>query len=81
MATCKGCGARIVWIKTPDGKSMPCDAQQVIYKQRAGAKGKIVTSNGEVVSAEVTNDLGTATGIGYVPHWATCPAADGFKRK
>jgi len=80
MATCKGCGARIVWIATPGGKSMPCDAQQVFYKAKKGAKGKIVTPNGEVVSAEVTHDLGTATGFGYVPHWATCPAASSFKK-
>lgn len=23
----------------------------------------------------------TATGIGYFPHWATCPKADKFRRR
>lgn len=80
IVKCKGCGAPIVWIPTLGGKSMPCDAKQVIYKERKGAKGKIVTPNGEVLSAEPTNDLGAATGIGYVPHWATCPKAKDFKK-
>lgn len=31
-ATCRGCGAPIVWIKTPAGKAMPCDPAPVYYK-------------------------------------------------
>lgn len=80
MPKCKGCGASIVFVRTPGGKSMPCDGPMVPYIERRGAKGKIVTADGKMVSAEVTNDLGTATGIGYVPHWATCPKATDFKR-
>lgn len=26
MAICKGCGAEILWIKTNNGKIMPCNA-------------------------------------------------------
>lgn len=81
MATCKACGAPIVWIKTPGGKSMPCDPEQVTYWQRSGAKGKIVTPNGEVLSCVFEGDPQAATGIGYVPHWATCPQADSFRRR
>ena len=54
---------------------------EAIEKLRAQqAKVKIVTADGKVVSAEVTNDLDTATGIGYVFHWATCPKALDYKR-
>ena len=80
MAKCKGCGAEIIWIKTTTGKSMPCDPAQVTYWQKAGAPGKIVTPNGEVISCEFTGDLNKATGIGYIPHWSTCPAAGSFKK-
>ena len=80
MAKCKGCGASIVFVRTPGGKSMPCDSPMVPYIARSGAKGKIVTPDGKVVSAEVTNDLGSSTGIGYVPHWANCPKSADFKR-
>ena len=76
MAKCKGCGAPIIWI----GK-MPCDPKQVVYWQRPRAKGKIVTPNGEVISCEFTGEQNAATGIGYIPHWATCPEASQFKRK
>ena len=47
---CRGCDAEIVWIKLPGGKSMPCDADPVLYRERKGAPGKIVTQNGEVIS-------------------------------
>ena len=62
-STCKGCGAAIVWIRTPGGKSMPCDATPRYYieKPRSGSK-KIVTPNGEVISCEYTEDLHKATG-------------------
>lgn len=78
---CRGCGAPIVWITTPGGKSMPCDAEQVLYLARKGAKGKIVTPNGEVLSADVGVAPETATGAGYVSHFATCPAAGAFRRR
>lgn len=29
--TCKSCKAAIVWIRTQEGKSMPCDAAPVYY--------------------------------------------------
>lgn len=80
MAKCKSCGAPIVWIDTLAGKKMPCDAEQVIYWERKGAAGKIVTPNGEVLSADLTGEPDKATGVGYVPHWATCPAADAHRR-
>lgn len=25
MNTCKGCGQRIIWLKTKNGRNMPCD--------------------------------------------------------
>jgi hypothetical protein len=29
MGVCKGCGAPILWRRTPEGKSMPCDPGEV----------------------------------------------------
>ncbi len=43
MAKCKGCGAEIVWIKTANGKNMPCNAE----------KATIVTEAGEVVAGYI----------------------------
>lgn len=79
--TCRGCGAPIVFIRTPGGKAMPCDAEPVTYWQDALGLYKIVTPNGEVVSAKLEGDAQKATGIGYMSHFATCPAADKFRRR
>lgn len=81
ITKCKACGAPIVWIKTMSGKSMPCDTSPQYYTQKpnSGSK-KIVTQNGEVLSCEYTEDPYKATGIGYAPHWGTCPEADKFKK-
>jgi len=81
MARCKACGAPIVWIKMVRGKSMPCDANHVYYIENRGAKDKIVTPNGLVLSCELTSTPDKATGVGYVPHWSTCPQADTFRRR
>lgn len=39
-ATCRGCGAPIVWIKTPAGKAMPCDPAPVYYKATPDGAGR-----------------------------------------
>lgn len=83
ITTCRGCGARIVWIKTPAGKSMPCDVGTVLYDAQKGGPDKIVKANGEVVAGEIVTgkvELGEVYGSGYVPHWSTCPKADGFRK-
>ena len=75
---CRGCGADIAFIKTVAGKTMPVNPEEVAYEQKAGGSLKIVTPNGEVLSAERPADPEKATGIGYISHFATCPAADRF---
>lgn len=79
--TCKACGKSIVWIQTTKGKSMPCDAEPVAYKEVKGGKEKIVTPNGEVISCTFDAKPDDMTGIGYIPHWSTCPQANSFKKR
>lgn len=81
MTKCKGCGAEIVWIKTAAGKSMPCDANAVAYWADPLGKHTVITPNGEIVRCDLECDPNKTTSMGYVPHWATCPAAKNFKRK
>jgi hypothetical protein len=80
MATCRGCGAAIIWIRTPGGKSIPCDPEQILYRKQSGGGIKIVTPNGEVLSAELESNSNEADGIGYVSHFATCPEGGRFRR-
>lgn len=81
MAVCKKCLADIIWIRTAAGKPIPCNSAPVYYieKPKSGKK-KIVTPNGQVISCEYTNDSNKATGVGYIPHWSTCPYADMFRK-
>ena len=82
QGSCRSCGAAIVWIKTPGGKSMPCNATPVYYisRPKSGSK-KVVTLNGEVLSCEYTEDPNKATGTGFIPHWSTCDKPDSFRKK
>jgi hypothetical protein len=85
-ATCRSCGAEIVWVQTKAGNTMPCDVGPVTYWERAKAKDKIVTPNGEVLSCVFEGDQSSlfdteaATGIGYVPHWATCKYPEAHRK-
>lgn len=81
MTKCKGCGEEIIFVKTVRGKSIPCNAGAVPYWARKGAKYKVVTPNGEVISCDYSGKIGRETGTGYIPHWATCPVADRFRKK
>lgn len=81
MGTCKACGRMIVWIRTAGGKIMPCDAERVRYWLAPGGRGRIVTDDGVVVSAALDGPDGEADGYGYVSHFATCTAADRFRRR
>lgn len=60
---------------------MPCNAEPVMYWAKRGAAGKVVTPSGEVVSCEFEGDPQTASGIGYVSHFSSCPQAKKFRKK
>lgn len=81
MATCRGCGKPIIWIKTPNGKLMPCDSQPVPYQRLSGSRDKVVTPHGEIISCQIVGDTEPADAFGYIPHWATCRRAADFRRK
>ena len=81
MAKCRGCGQEIRWIRTAAGKSMPCNPEPVTYWAGSAYRERIVTPNGEVTACKLTGNPQEATGIGYTPHWATCPKWENFKKK
>ena len=79
MAKCKACGAEIIFKKTRFGKSMPVDEKPVAYYK--GDKDKIVTEDVEVILCNLDGNSDEFLGFGYVPHFATCPAAERFRRR
>ena len=63
------------------GASMPCDPEQVTYWANKRGTDKVVTPNGEVVSADLAGDPQQAAGIGYISHYATCRKAEQFRKR
>lgn len=70
IKTCKYCGAPIVMIKTSPNKTTPCDAVPVLYWAHPDGDDTIVTENGEVVTAVITDKH--TTDLGYTPHKPNC---------
>lgn len=81
MARCKSCGEEIVWMKTKNGRDMPCDPNLVPFWAKFKGKGKVVTLEGDVVSCEFEGPLDEMTNVGRIPHWATCPNANQHRRR
>lgn len=81
MAKCRGCGANIVFIKLSTGKSTPCNANMVLYKEDPHGVERVITPNGENIRCTLDATIKNASGYGYKPHWGDCPAADKFRRR
>ncbi len=80
MATCKACGASIVWVKSPADKFIPCDEGLIAYRQDEAGKDVLIDDAGEYIKCRLQFE-GFPTGMARRPHWATCPHADRFRRK
>jgi hypothetical protein len=73
LVKCRYCGKKILWIQTKAGRSMPCNPEVICYSIPNDGKGeeRIVTQNGEVVSANRVSGMEGAQ-LGYISHFATC---------
>lgn len=72
MATCRSCGAQILWANTPKGKAIPLDAVQVPHKGNVRVNGR----RGRRVAIFVEAGQGN-----YQAHFATCPDADAHRKE
>ena len=75
MATCRSCGAPVIWARTvPGGKSMPVDPEPF-------DRGNLVltgdATHGFDVSVMDRKDDGHEH---YLSHFATCPQAGGWRK-
>ena len=80
FSQCSKCGARILWVRMKSGKKMPVNPQFVNFVADGG-KDRIVLTNGEVAVGTVQDYPEHATGFGYISHFATCEAAQMFRKK
>ena len=82
MATCKSCGAELLWAKTPNGRMMPLDVQPVPdgnIKLLGDGTCEVLTKD-DLEHIDEKCDLS-----GYVPrlhtsHFATCPGASQHRK-
>lgn len=82
MSECRGCGARIDWVRTAAGKNMPVDHEPVQVIEGDG-KERFVTAEGAVITGRRARPDEERRGglVGFLPHWRTCPNAADFRRK
>ena len=72
MSVCKQCGAPIVWIRTPSGRAMPCDASPVYIVPEAGGPERAVRKSGEVIACRFAGPSEPGAELAHRPHFATC---------
>ena len=81
ISTCRSCGAPIVWIKTASGKSMPCDASPVYFKENEKGKDRVVTLTGATVCCDIITEPPVIGFVGYRPHYSTCNDPGKFRKQ
>lgn len=78
MSKCKACGKEIKWVDTASGKKMPVNPQKIPYKAVPNGGLTLITLDGRIANAALDLD---SDKYGYESHFATCPAADSFRRR
>lgn len=77
---CKQCKALIVFIRTENGKFMPCEANPVLYLENPKGESRVFTRYGKLVTCTIVGEGEEFTGIGYKPHWGGCISSEGRRR-
>lgn len=78
---CRDCGAEIVFIRTRAGKYMPCEAEAVYYNPSPAEDNIFIDEDGSVTWGKIAERDTSGARRGYIPHWASCPGANRFRRK
>lgn len=83
--TCRGCGAPIAWIKTKDGKLMPCNPEEIEIDVGGAKTTIIITDDGKLEYGSPVDKYDLfppdMTAKGRVSHFATCPKAERFRKR
>jgi hypothetical protein len=75
-ARCRRCGAPIGFARTANGKMMPLDPEPV-----EDGNVFVVEAPGSVTAIVASKANPTPPGEPHLSHFATCPAAESFRRK
>jgi len=55
-SVCKGCGAAIIWVTSPNGSPMPLDAKAPTYARADSETDRVVRSNALVTHFATCRD-------------------------
>ena len=72
MSTCKGCGKKLYWGITEDGKTIPLDAVAPVYYVKLGMNENKKNGTEKIEIFREPN--------AFVTHFATCPKANQFSK-
>lgn len=81
LTFCKSCGEPIYFIRSVGGKYIPVDAETRLFKRSLDGPDQIVTREGDVLRCVLDVAPEEAEGVGYLSHFATCPAAAAWRRR
>jgi hypothetical protein len=77
VATCRSCGAPVVWFRTPRGRATPVDPApnpkgnvELLHDGTCRVHGPVDAEAAQLAGAEL-----------YVSHFATCPDAPQHRRR
>lgn len=73
MSHCRGCGKEVIWLKTKNGRDIPCDP--AIIEAPKENNHVLILESGDVVHHPPEGTKGR------ISHFATCPRAGAFRKK
>lgn len=84
-AACSKCGAPILWCATVNGKMQPLDLQpdptgNILLTEEYRQTDRGVLQQCRVVTKAERESLFPPAGDRYMPHHATCPNAEEFRK-
>lgn len=77
---CRACGARIMFLKTAAGKTMPVNEVAVFFRKEETGKGLFVQGDGTTARGTLVDAMEQGDGFGYISHFATCTNPDFFRK-
>ncbi|MEG1758615.1 MAG: hypothetical protein RR235_09195, partial [Oscillospiraceae bacterium] len=68
---CRGCGAEIIFVLLPSGKSMPVNPVPVKYWASRAGETAVYTRGGKRIRCNLSGNEAYCDGYAYVPHWGS----------
>jgi len=82
VSACRSCGAPVLWAVTTSGRRIPLDAAPAPDGAIVATGRYVPTDRGATMEVVVDRQASLLdVEARWVPHWATCPHADDWRRR